>query len=444
MEEFFYNGIWRMDWGLGNPNKTATLIAELMIAVWTLAYVKKQGFWPALGCFVVLGGCLIHTFSRGGLLAILAGLPVLIVCSPKPWRRTKLVAIGISGLLLFAYAFHLNAHQRYVQGMIEEDHSIRNRLELWRASPAMMVDAPQGWGIGNSGKAFMQWYQPTQRTEQYRTLVNSHLTWLVEVGWLLRFAYIFAWGSVFLLCLPTTTPRWQAIPLAVWLVFGVAAFFSSVAESIWLWIVPALTLAAALVARSRSMQWPRPSAWAVPPAMAVFVCAAFLWIGRGGPEIHGSRNQVIIGKRVPQVWMIVDERTLGGPGFSKSLRKHLIEHPADQGLGIVWSFASLPKELSGKRVVVVGSPEGLQPEKMRRLASSTSGLILLSPGYYPQETGIAFGDRSPVTVLFGEFSQSSRLVTWEETGKVRRIAGAADYFPEWPQIVLAKHEGGGS
>ena len=72
MDELYFNGIWRMDWGLGNPNKTAALIAILMVAVWGLAYVRKWGFWVAITLFMALGGCLVHTFSRGGLIA--AGL----------------------------------------------------------------------------------------------------------------------------------------------------------------------------------------------------------------------------------------------------------------------------------------------------------------------------------------------------------------------------------
>ena len=74
MNEIFFNGVWRMDWGLGNPNKTAALIATLMVGLWGLAYVRKWGFWVALAGFTALGFCLVHTFSRGGLVALFVGL----------------------------------------------------------------------------------------------------------------------------------------------------------------------------------------------------------------------------------------------------------------------------------------------------------------------------------------------------------------------------------
>ena len=438
MEDIFFNGIWRMDWGLGNPNKTAALIAELMVAVWGLAYVRKRGFWVAFGLFIVLGGCLIHTFSRGGLIAAFTGLIALIVIVPLPWPLKKCLAISISILLMIAFTFYLNAHERYGQGVFKEDRSVTNRLKVWKTVPAMMVDAPKGWSIGNSGKAYMQWYQPVQHNERYRTLVNSHLTWLVEFNWSQRFLYLFAWAIVFLLCLPTKKSRWYAVPLGIWLSFGTAAFFSSIAESVWLWVVPCLSLAAVIGNRLRITEWPRLVTWAVPTGVAALFCIIFLMVGKGKTEINGSKDCVVIGKNVPLVWLVVDERTLGNYGFAKSLRKYLAEHPTDRSIGIVQSLTSLPKGegLSGATIIVAGSPEGRNQESMQRLAFSASKLILLAPNYYPQETGIAFSAKSSTEVIFGEFSQSPFLVAWEETSKVHRIAGVGDFFPTWPQIVF--------
>jgi len=104
MSDIHFQGFWRMDWGLGNPNKTAALTATLMVGVWALAYVRKWGFWPALVFFTSLGICLIHTFSRGGLIAAAAGLVVLVWLAPRPWPRH----LGAS--------IYLQAHERYGQG----------------------------------------------------------------------------------------------------------------------------------------------------------------------------------------------------------------------------------------------------------------------------------------------------------------------------------------
>lgn len=398
--------------------------------------MRKRGFWVAFTFFIILGGCLIHTFSRGGLIAAFIGLTALIVFVPRPWTLKKCVAIGISVLLMTAFTLYLNAHERYVQGVFKEDRSITNRLKVWKDVPTMMVDAPTGWGIGNAGKAFMRWYQPIDRNEEYRTLVNSHLTWLVEFGWPLRFFYLFAWAAVFSICFPTKESRWYAIPLGIWISFGIAAFFSSIAESFWLWIVPCLSLATVLISRLRKIQWPHLTAWGIPTGVAVLFCIFFLIAGKGGTKISGAKDRVIIGKKAPSLWLVVDERTLGNYGFAKSLRKYFAEHTTNRSIGIVQSLDFLPKGLSGATIVVAGSPEGRNKESMQRLASSASKLILLAPSYYPQETGIVFGTKNSTEVIFGEFSQSPFLMAWEETGKVSRISGAGDFFPTWPQIVF--------
>ena len=350
----------------------------------------------------------------------------------------KAAAIGVSVLVLTAFSFKLNAHERFGQGVTVEDRSITNRLELWKATPAMMVDAPGGWGIGNSGNAFMRWYQPTQRTERYRTLVNSHLTWLVEIGWPLRFLYVFAWGAVCMLCLPTTEVRWYAVPLGIWFSFGVAAFFSSVAENVWLWIIPWLSLAAVLLNRLGTMRWPRPLAWGVPVCLASLFCVCVWFAGHRRTEISGSKDLVVVDKNAPLVWLVVDERILGGHGYAKSLREHFAENPNDEGVGVVQSLASLPVNLSGKTVVVAGSPEGRNQEKIQELASMASRLILLSPSYYPHEIGKIIETTNAIEVFFGEFSQSPFLAAWEQTGKVRRIAGVGDFFPNWISIVFGE------
>jgi len=161
MEDFFFNGIWRMDWGFDNPNKTATLIAEIIIAIWGFSYIKKWGWWLALISSCILGGCLIHTFSRGGLIAALIGLLILVIFNYlRAFSLAKFIATGITVLIVSIYAIYLTAPDRYAQGILKEDLSINNRIMLWKMAPAMMLDAPGGWGIGNSGNAFMRWYQP--------------------------------------------------------------------------------------------------------------------------------------------------------------------------------------------------------------------------------------------------------------------------------------------
>ncbi len=230
MEGFFFKGVWRMDWGLGNPNKTAALIVGLMIGLWALAYMRRWGFWVALAGFTGLGIGLIHTFSRGGFVALICGVAPLLLWAPRPWAARRIVGVVVAVWCIVGFAVYLQAHERLGQGVVRNDPSISNRLDLWKYAPVMMRDAPGGWGFGNSGKAFVDWYQPLDRVESYRTMVNNHLTWLVELGWPGRFLYLACWGAISVLCWPSAQARWLAIPFGIWLALFVSATFSSVAE----------------------------------------------------------------------------------------------------------------------------------------------------------------------------------------------------------------------
>lgn len=434
--EFFFEGVRRLDWGLGNPNKTAAMLAGLMVAVWSLAYIQKRLFWLSASLFTVLGGCLVLTFSRGGLVACIAGVTVLIVLAPRPWPRQNVIMVAFSVLVIVVFVVRFGACRRYTQSFIAEDRSVINRVALWKAAPVMISDAPWGWDSGNAGRAYMQWYQPLDRHERYRTLVNSHLTWLVEFGWPLRFLYVFGWLAVLLLCGMGAGKMWLSVPLGIWTTFGTAAFFSSVAESPWLWAVPLISLFAVLVVRMRLRRWPSLMSLMWLAVASTLFCVGLWIIGQlADSQIKGGGDRICIGSGAPGTWLVADEKALGGEGFAKVLREKLAVCQAHCGIGIVWAFDSLPKNISGAKVVVVGEPEGLTPEKMAEVATSASRLILLAPGFYPSEAGFDSNMREVSDVIFGEFSQSPFLMSWEETTHVYRVFGAGDYFPDWPDIL---------
>jgi len=331
----------------------------------------------------------------------------------------------------------MDAHRRYAQGLLQEDRSITNRMTLWKAAPTMMADAPGGWGVGNAGKAYMQWYQPLDRTERYRTLVNSHLTWLVEVGWPLRFSYLSGWLAVLLLCGSGIATRWTAVPLGIWAVFGTAAVFSSVAESPWLWVMPVAALLAALVSRVRWRQWPLLRCWPGLMGLSVLLCVGLWTTGRfADSRVRGGRNSVVMGSGTPKAWLVADEKDLGGESFAKTLRGYLVDHPSDFSVGVVKSLEYLPKKLSGVTVVVTGHPQGMTPEWTKNIAASASNVLLLAPAFYPHEFGFGTDTTQRTEILFGEFSQSPFLSAWEETGRVRRVYGVGDYFPDWPNALF--------
>ena len=84
----------RLDLGFGNPNKTAALFA--ILAVWALSFAcRVKRAWAAWCLWAVsaaLGVALVHTHSRGGLVALAAGAVVALAAK---WRGLR----GIAGIL---------------------------------------------------------------------------------------------------------------------------------------------------------------------------------------------------------------------------------------------------------------------------------------------------------------------------------------------------------
>jgi hypothetical protein len=438
MIDLYFHGIWRMDWGLGNPNKTGALIALLMISVWGLSFIspfRKWGFWVALTLFTGLGVCLIHTFSRGGLIALFAGLVPLILTAPRPWSRSRVMALVVMSWILIGASAFLNAEQRFGQGIVQEDRSITNRFEIWKSAPRMMLDAPEGWGIGHSGDAYMQWYQPLSEHQGYSTLVNSHLTWLVEIGWPLRFAYLFGWGCVFLLCWPEEKRRWFVVPLGVWITFAVAAAFSSVAESLWLWVVPIATLLAVLAVRIRDAEWPSMGALLIPFGSAVALCGFFYLVGSQTPsQIHRQGETLLFGGTAPQVWLIPDPQILG-KNLGYKIRVAAEKQIAPLAMGILLDSNQL-HSLQGQTVILAGNPA--THDQLEKIFREASAVELINPGFFPQEVGLGKAEiqQKEIKLVVGEFSESPACAAWKGLLPPTILPGVGDYLPQWSTAVL--------
>jgi len=437
MQDYYYNGIWRMDWGLGNPNKTAALVAMLMVAVWSFAYIRRWLFWLSLVLFTGLGISLIHTFSRGGVVAFLFGLTPLIYFALRPWPKCKIIGCIVSIGLILGVSIYLDATGRYEEGLTTEDRSITNRLAIWRVAPKMMIDAPYGWGIGNSGKSYMEWYQPLDHIEQYRTLVNSHLTWLVEFNWPSRFLYISSWIIIFFICWPNEGVRPLSIALGIWIAFAVGAAFSSVAESPWLWILPLISLSAALVIRFQCKLWPDLKMWGllfVGAGVSMFVLVA-LGTTSSGMDIHAVNGCTILGAKKPTVWILIDDKIMG-QNYGHILRQYLSSSGSTYSIGIADSDAALPT-LTGKTVVLAGSIYDM--EKLRQILPAAQRIILLNPTFFPQQVGLEKQESRNILVVYGEFTQSPSVNRWASCSNIKRIVGVGDFLPQWPRIVFDKN-----
>ncbi len=438
-----------MDWGLGNPNKTAVLIGSLMVVSWAFARFRNWGFWVALAFNLGLGIALIHTYSRGGLLAAGAGQVIWWIWAAPRFSSSKRWAGAVLLLTLAVYANlgFVGAGGRILQGLpgTEEDRSISNRLTMWQWAPRMMLDAPRGWGAGRSGDAYTQWYQDKTTRYRYRTLVNSHLTRLVEFGWLGRFAYVFGWLVVLGICWPAARSVLSPISLGCWVVFGVGGAFSTIDEARILWILPLICLLGSLGLRIQTRNWNHGFRNLVILASISAFClvSIALW-GLGMPtdlQIRGNEDRVEIGPgSAPPIVLIKPDSLVLGLNYGAILRQQLElreEPAATTDWMVIDDLSLLPPK--AKLVVFSGAPRPL-PE----LANVSSEWLWLNPREM-QDFAVLKNARqcAPGNVFIGDLRNdpSARLLrsTQSETWQLSEIGGKQVFLSNWVQLLNTHH-----
>jgi hypothetical protein len=233
---------WQGMWS--TPNIAGSVLAPLLILMLGVAAaifpdknsrirrLKIGASVLLFGCFGVLLGLLLATYSRGAWIAFLSGCVVLDLSSARVRQ------FAICGLLAFTFVVlllpsGLKRLDSYAQ--IQEDPSISHRFNLWIGALQMMGDRPRGVGTGQFGPVFECDYQRFDHVALNSTAVNDYLTVGAEHGIFFLSAIL---GSVLLvLFLSVRAARaranpWQLTFSAALLAIMVASIFST------LWFVP--------------------------------------------------------------------------------------------------------------------------------------------------------------------------------------------------------------
>jgi hypothetical protein len=446
--DFYYGEILRWSFGLENPNKAAVLFAcliPLLWAGWRGAFRLRSAGWKvaahlvtAIG-FLAAWGCLLLTFSRGGLVGALAGMGVV---SAWGWWRGRFVATeewgspfrGISfwlsclliGLVVAA-ALVLGMGSRSVEA-IGNDPSVGNRIGLWGAALQMAYENPAGFGAARSGAEFMQWYQDVDRTEGYRTMVNSYLTFLVEMGWLPFVAVILAIAAFWAWTWPRVGEKYAVWQIAAWgslAAFLVSGMFSTTMEEPLVWVIPCVVAGALVILRLCAESWnlrhPR-IGWAA--ACTIMVFAGLFGMGmalsradllarqfardeNGNLTVASVRPKSKTGQQTLRVFP--DESVLG-PDWGKLMRILAIQTGRE-----VRVLDAPNKADKAPDVVAIGSsgPEDVVSDDGRH--------ILIAPTIRDLRLeGIS-------TVLLPEIDEDGRTAFWQE--RIR------DTATEPPQVI---------
>ena len=150
---FTYDGMQRWQLWFDNPNKAAVILAQIAIVGLALFFARgRKKALVGLAMFMIPSLALVHTFSRGGIIAWLAGIAIIVLGKfhERIWRRRcAIAAVGVC--IVLAMSCWLGLSRRMTYGLSGGDRSVGNRLELWGAAPRMLHDAPGGWGLGCSG-----------------------------------------------------------------------------------------------------------------------------------------------------------------------------------------------------------------------------------------------------------------------------------------------------
>lgn len=173
------------------------------LTITTVVLLKTSHKYLKLGAFVtciILGYCLVLSFSRGAYLSLICffifGLAgVLYQCKSKALGFVALIAV----LVVLSIPFKKEAIETL--GMVNtssQQRSISGRSVLWQGALEMFADNPlQGVGQGNfliNRNAYLEKSPDSFYTER---VTNSFLQLLAEQGIL----GAIAWGSVLIICL---------------------------------------------------------------------------------------------------------------------------------------------------------------------------------------------------------------------------------------------------
>ena len=450
-EAVLYQGVSRWAFGLDNPNKAATILAcVLLILLAACLRASSRGRVALLrdrigrGALVAIaaavGYCLVHTFSRGGVVAFLLGVLPLLIGTWKgqhkfrrwwPFLFVVLIMAGTAAWIGFA--------GRVARSLPADDASVGNRFAIWRNVPSMMVDAPGGWGHGSAGDVFMSWYQPLERHERYRTLVNSHFTWLVELGWVGRFALVCAWMLAFGMGIVRWKMRGDPLPLAVWVCFATAAFFSSVAEDWRVDVVPLVALVPAVgtffsAAAARKRMVVTAALLASGLLLSVFVVLGIACRPADVLPIHRSADgaRMTVGDGVPDGWIVCDAKTMGGATCGRILRDFM-KTPEGSGraYGLARDLAAVPADV--RQLALCGAEADAGPTVLSKF-TALADVRVLSPNR-PEDWLAARGKQTSVSVFCGEFAQACPA---DDAEGLTVVPGVAEFLPSWPRLAFGR------
>jgi len=181
--DFVVGDVVRQGFGFVNPNHAAAAICALFPFCWGW---RGRWQWVGLASSIVLFIMLVMTYSRTGVVVFAVEATLLWWIMSGESRRAHSVRLPIWGIILTVCLASVAVWWMWPRMAL--DGAVMNRPKIWLAGLRLFAANPMGVGFGNSGEIASTFLLPDGIT--VRTLVNSHLTLLAEMGALVGGAWL--------------------------------------------------------------------------------------------------------------------------------------------------------------------------------------------------------------------------------------------------------------
>ena len=177
--DFVVDDVVRQGFGFANPNHAAAAICALFPFCW-----GWRGGWRWAGRLVGVALCamLAMTYSRTGMAVLAIEAVVLWQCgalgTARPTSGRGRVRARVPTMSIAVVVAAIAAWWMWPRLVL--DGAILNRPKIWLVGLRLFAANPMGVGFGNSGEIATAFMLPDGIV--VRTLVNSHLTLLAEMG----------------------------------------------------------------------------------------------------------------------------------------------------------------------------------------------------------------------------------------------------------------------
>ena len=170
----------------GDPNDLAlSLVLVLPLAWWLGSVVQTRlARFAAYACMLVLVSGIVATQSRGGLLALLAAIAVMVFRQGRERRGTLLLTVA-AATALSVVILPADVFDRYLTiTKYQQDESAMIRLAVWNAGMQMFADHPlTGVGAGTFETVYGQRYIDRKSAGNiWRAAHSSYVEIAAELG----------------------------------------------------------------------------------------------------------------------------------------------------------------------------------------------------------------------------------------------------------------------